>query len=134
MAAPRAHLAHIAPRRRRTARCTSPAFRRNVARPFLDDGGFSPKFSAFLRKRVAFGEPNSKHVNSGGPTVNGFARARGRFMSARNPNFSKALAWFLAARQFSVQETACLGIGCNRQGCDRSPRFPASNSHILLLT
>src|ERR1039458_9366713 len=39
---------------------------------------FSPKFSVFLRKSVALGEPNSKHVNSGGPTVNGLTSARRR--------------------------------------------------------
>jgi hypothetical protein len=52
---------------------------------------FSPK-CFFLRKRVASGEPNFKHVNSDGPAVNGFPGKRMRFRSEQNPNFSRALA------------------------------------------
>jgi hypothetical protein len=66
----RAHLAHVAPGAAWTARRTSPASWRNVARPLLDDGGFSPKFSAFLRKRVAFGEPNLSTTNFSALPVN----------------------------------------------------------------
>jgi hypothetical protein len=84
--------------------------------------------------RDSLEEPNSKHVNSEGPVVNGFPGKRSRLRSAQNPSFSKVLAWFPAARQFSVQESGHPGIGCNRQGCDRSPRSLASNSHILWLT
>jgi hypothetical protein len=46
--------------------------------------------------RDSLEEPNFKHVNSGGPPVNGFACLRRRFGSAQNSNFSKVLAQFRA--------------------------------------
>src|ERR1035441_4538062 len=73
MATLRAHLAHVAPGRRRTGPSYQSSVPAQRAAPFSADGGFSPKFSVLVMKRVAFGEPNSKYVNSDGPAVNGKA-------------------------------------------------------------
>src|SRR5580700_3800986 len=58
-------------------------------------------------------EPNYQYMD--GPTVNGFAGARRRFLATENPNFSKVLARFLAALPFSVQEIGCLCPVVNSQ-------------------
>src|ERR1017187_8129636 len=82
---------------------------------------------------VIFAEPNFKHVNSSDPVVNGFRALRRFNASAQNPLSCKHLATLRPHRPFSVSENGALGTGCNRQGCYRTPRFPAPNSHILWL-
>ena len=86
-----------------------------------------------FRFRVALGEPNSKRVNSTAPAVNGFPAQRRFKSTSHNVQFCKGLAASAAVPPFSVSETGALGAGCNRQGCDRTPRFLPSNSHILWL-
>ena len=72
-------------------------------------------------------------MNSGTPAVNRFPAPRRFRASAQNLLSYKHFASFTLARPFSVSETGALGSGCNRQGCDRTPRFLPSNSHILWL-
>ena len=67
------------------------------------------------------------------PVVNRFPAPRRFKASAQNPLSCEHLATLRLARPFSVSENGALGAGCNRQGCDRTPRFLSSNSHILWL-
>src|ERR1035437_2150336 len=83
--------------------------------------------------RDSLGEPNPKHVNSTAPVVNRFPAPRRFRASAQNPLSCKYFASFTLARPFSVSKSAPLGTGRNRKGCDRTPRFLPSNSHILWL-
>ena len=72
-------------------------------------------------------------MNPGDPVVNGFDARRRFGTRARNPLSCKGLVTLRPALPFSVSEAGALGTERNRQGCDRTPRFLPSNSHILWL-
>jgi hypothetical protein len=94
---------------------------------------FSTPFFVLVMKRVAFGEPNSKHGIAACPLVNALRDCGQDFTPPENPNLCNGLAALGECHQFSVPENDWLGTRRNPQGCDRTPRFLGSNSLILWL-